>query len=128
MNPAYEMILDRNRSPINSGILEQPAIHIKDTNPLCGDEIELFVNIENNEIQEMKFLLKGCSISRASTDILCEYVIGKNVNEVVRIQNEEMTSLLGIEVSAMRLKCALLGLTALKKAMKEWKEKNGLTH
>ena len=126
MNHAYEMILDRNRSPANSGTLEQPTIHMEDSNPLCGDEIELFVYIESNEIHEMKFLSKGCSISRASTDLLCEYVTGKKIGEILGISNEEMIGLLGIEVSAMRLKCALLGLITLKKGIREWKKEHDI--
>lgn len=121
MEQAYEEILDRYKDPQNQGTIDNPDISIKDSNPLCGDEIEIHAKLDDHIIQDIKFTSIGCAISKASLDMLLDYVINKNVNEVLEISNEEMLGLLGISVSPMRLKCALLGLVALKKGIKEFK-------
>src|SRR3989344_3326482 len=106
MNSAYEMIIDRNKCPLYSGTLVHPTIKRKESNPLCGDEIELFIGLDGKTIQDIKFRSKGCSISKAGVDLLCEYVIGKTTTEALAISKEEIVELLGIEVRAMRMKCA----------------------
>jgi len=121
MNIAYEEIMERYKEPINQGTIENPNLKFKDSNPLCGDEIEIQASIENNQIKNIKFTSIGCVISKASVDILSDHVNNKNIDEVSNITNDEMLELLGISVTPMRLKCALLGLIILKKGIKEYK-------
>ena len=121
MQSEYEEILYRYKNPNNFGRIENPDAHFKDSNPLCGDEVEVFLRIENNTIEDMKFIGAGCSISKASTDILADYLIGKEVEEVLEISNNEVLNLININISPMRLKCALLGLVTVKKSIEEWK-------
>ena len=112
-----ENILDHWRSPRNSGIMKNADISFFDSNPLCGDEIKIQLKIKDNKIEEVKFLGRGCSISQAAADLLSDYVIGKSLEEIKNIKNEEMIQMLGIDIGPVRIKCALLGLFALKKGI-----------
>jgi len=112
-----EHIMDYYSNPRNKGVIENPDIKFHDTNPLCGDVIDWFINLENNNLVEIKFTGKGCAISQAASSMLSETIQGKEMNKILKIKNQEMFDLLGIELSAMRIKCALLGLKAIQKAI-----------
>ncbi len=117
MDIHMENILDHWRNPRNSGIMKDADIIFSDSNPLCGDEIKMQLKVKNNNIKEVKFLGRGCSISQAAADLLSDYVKDKNLNDIKNIKNEEMIKMLGIEIGPVRIKCALLGLFALKKGI-----------
>jgi len=112
-----ENILDHFNSPRNFGILENSDTSAKDLNPLCGDEIEMFLRITDGTISELKFSGKGCAISQAAASILTEAAKGKKVQEVSAMQDYNMYDLLGVQLSPMRAKCALLSLKVLKLAV-----------
>ncbi len=109
-----EIILDYYRHPRNKGVLSKPEIHAKDSNPLCGDIIEISMNLNNGHVKEVKFNGMGCAISQASASMLTELVTGKSLDEVRKISKDEILSLIGGQLSAVRLKCALLSLKVLK--------------
>lgn len=112
-----DFILDHYRSPRNAGTLEQPDATFEDNNPLCGDRIRMDLKLRDGIIEDIKFKGRGCAISQASASLLTESVKGKTVAEVARIGKEEVLENLGIQISAARLKCALLGLKVLKEAL-----------
>lgn len=116
MSSVYsEIILDYYRHPRNKGSLAHPQITAKDSNPLCGDIIEMQLDIDkNNLVREVKFNGQGCAISQASASMLTELVKGKNLDEVRGISKDDILSLIGGQLSAVRLKCALLSLKVLK--------------
>ena len=118
----YQELIERSRTPDNLGELTNPDIHVEDINPLCGDKVEIFVNIKNNVIDEIKFKGSGCSISKVSTDLLLDKIKGKSINDVKNLKNEDILNLLGIDISAMRLKCALLSLVAIKKGINNYQK------
>lgn len=109
-----EIILDSYRNPRNKGSLNNAQIKARDVNPSCGDIIEINANVNGHSIKEIKFNGKGCAISQASTELLLESIKGKNIEEIKNINKEQVLEMLGIPVSAFRLKCALLGLKVLK--------------
>jgi nitrogen fixation NifU-like protein len=109
-----EVILDYYRNPRNFGIVADPDIHVRDTNPLCGDEIEVSAKIVDGKISEVRFKGKGCAISQAAASMLTELVHGKTLQEIKAVSKEQMLELLSIPVSPVRLKCALLGLKVFK--------------
>lgn len=111
-----EHLLDHYRNPRNFGRIEGAA-HFKDMNPLCGDEVEVFVKVDGGKIGEVKFTAKGCAISIASTSILSEYIIGKISDEAKKITLEGMQELVGVKVSSSRAKCMMLGAKAIKSAI-----------
>ncbi len=112
-----EIILDRYRYPHNYGKLTSPDIVVKELNPLCGDAIEFYIKLNGEHISEIKFSGSGCAISQASTDILTDSVKGKSLDDIKKLDRDFVLELLGIEISPVRLKCALLPLVALKVAV-----------
>jgi nitrogen fixation NifU-like protein len=112
-----EVILDHYKSPRNWGELEGANAHAEGTNPLCGDEQSVDLRIEDGRIAAIRFRGHGCSISTAATSLLSESIEGKTIDEVVALGRDDMTELVGIQLSPVRLKCALLGLGVVKVAL-----------
>ena len=118
-DPIYtEMIIEYSRNPSNFGKIDEPHIHRHDSNPLCGDSIDLYINIDENKVSNVKFDGKGCAICMACTSVLTEMIQGKTLDEVKNFQKDELLGELGLEhlikTSPVRIKCALLSLKALK--------------
>lgn len=113
-----EVILDHYKSPRNHGLLD-PADAVADgKNPLCGDEITVTVRFgEGDVIEEVGFEGQGCAISQAATSMLTELVEGRTAAEVAAMPKEELLDEVGIPLTPVRLKCALLGLGVLKVAL-----------
>lgn len=89
LNDLYqEVILDHNKNPRNWGHLENPTKYSEGFNPLCGDKINLFLNINDNKIDDIKFEGNGCAISKASASIMTSLVKGKSFSEVKEIFDE----------------------------------------
>jgi nitrogen fixation NifU-like protein len=109
-----EILLDHYQNPRNFGHLENPDIVHEEGNPSCGDQLRIEIKLEDNKIADIKFTGKGCTISQASASILTEIVKGKSLDEVKNFSKEDMLNALGIPISPIRLKCALLGLKVLK--------------
>ncbi len=109
-----EYILDHYRNPRNRGVIESPDITYADSNPLCGDEIQIDLLVKNGVVDEVKFSGRGCAISQASVSMLTEMIEGKPIDEVKDITKEDVMEMLGITLTPVRVKCALLGLKVLK--------------
>ena len=113
-----ENILDHYKNPRNFGKIENATVHHHEYNPLCGDEIDMFLLIdENKKIVDVKVYPRGCAISVASASMLSEEVKGKNIEELKIITKEDILEMLGIPISPVRLKCALLSLDTLKNSI-----------
>ena len=98
----------------------------KDSNPLCGDIIEMQLELDKNKhVKDVKFNGQGCAISQASASMLTEIVKGKNLDEVRGISKEDILSLIGGQLSAVRLKCALLSLKVLKTGLYDYLGSSG---
>ncbi len=109
-----EYILDHYRNPRNRGVIESPDITYADSNPLCGDEIQIDLLVKDGLVDDVKFSGRGCAISQASVSMLTEMIEGKPIDEVKEITKEDVLELLGITLTPVRVKCALLGLKVLK--------------
>ena len=112
-----DIILDYYRNPRNYGELPDPDVRAKDSNPLCGDIIEMQLKIREGKIDDIRFTGKGCAISQASASMLTEVVKGKTLEEVKAMGKPDVLELLGIDPGPTRIKCALLGLKVLKLAI-----------
>ena len=113
-----ENILDHYKNPRNFGKMENASVHHHEYNPLCGDEIEMFLTIDGNKkIVDVKFSGHGCAISQASASMLTEQVKGKNIDELKTMTKENILEMLGIPLSPVRLKCGLLSLDTLKNSI-----------
>src|SRR3989338_947036 len=102
-----EQIIERSKNPRNFGEIKDFTVESEDANELCGDRIKMRLKINNSEIVDAKFSGDGCSISRASADLLADFIKGKDLNEIRKIEKNDILKILGIEVTAVRLKCAL---------------------
>jgi nitrogen fixation protein NifU and related proteins len=114
---ARELILDHSRHPRHQAPIENPDASAEGQNPLCGDELQIDLRIADGKIADVSFHGQGCSISQAATSMLSEIVVGKTVEEAAAIESDDVTGLIGIPLSPVRLKCALLGLGVLKVAL-----------
>lgn len=112
-----DFILDHYRNPRNAGALEQPDASFEDNNPLCGDKIRMDLKIRDGVVEDVKFKGRGCAISQASASLLTEEIKGKPIAAIDRIGKDDILASLGINISAARMKCALLGLKVLKQAL-----------
>ena len=114
---ARELILDHSRHPRHQKAIEHPNASAEGQNPLCGDELQIDLRIDDGKIAEVSFHGQGCSISQAATSMLTEIVVGKSVEEAAALEGDDVTGLIGIPLSPVRLKCALLGLGVMKVAL-----------
>jgi len=109
-----EVLLDHYKDPRNFGHIEDPDIVHEEGNPSCGDQIRIEIKLDGDRIEDIKFSGKGCAISQAAASMLTEELKGKPLEYAKHFTREDMLDLLGIEVSALRLKCALLALKVVK--------------
>jgi len=120
-NLYQENILDHYENPHNRGTMQHPTIEFRDLNPLCGDEVCVQARLdEQGRIAAICFDGKGCVISLASASMLMEEVEGKPLAEVKRLDRQAILDLLGIPLTAMRVKCAMLALRTLEKAIRRY--------
>ena len=114
-----EVILDHYKNPRGHGEMEGADATAEGVNPLCGDEVSIFVSFagDGETIEDVKFAGRGCAISQASTSMLTELIKGRKAREVLEFDREELLGEVGIPLTPVRLKCAILGLHTLKVAL-----------
>lgn len=128
-----EIILDHYKNPRNRGSLEPPAVRSEGHNPLCGDEIEVFLTVDNGVISDIKIGGQGCSISQSSASMMSAAVKGKPVSEaralihrfkhMMSIDEDgepdttaplgDLEALQGVVKFPVRIKCAVLSWNTL---------------
>lgn len=134
-----EIILDHYKNPRNRGELEPPAVRAEGHNPLCGDEIQVYLQVENGIVTDIKISGQGCSISQSSASMMSAAIKGKPINDVrmivsrfrhmMSIDEENDTSvddslplgdleaLQGVVKFPVRIKCAVLAWNVLTQAL-----------
>lgn len=118
-----EHILDHYENPRHHGTIDNADITREESNPLCGDRVRIDVKLSEDHarIADAAFTGDGCIISQAAASMLLEDVMGKPIAEVEDIEPQHMLDLVGVPLTANRVKCALLGLKVLKTGVKMWK-------
>ena len=117
MDMYTENIIDLYKNPRNKGTLENPTHENSRNNPLCGDEITIQLITDNNKIEDVKFDGIGCAISQASASMLTDKIKGMSIENIKKINKDDVLGMLHIPISSGRLKCALLSLDTLKGAL-----------
>jgi nitrogen fixation NifU-like protein len=114
-----EVILDHYKNPRGHGMIEGADAEAEGQNPLCGDEVSIYVQFapDGETIDDVKFRGRGCAISQAATSMLTEMIKGRKAQEVATMPRDELLEEVGIPLTPIRLKCALLGLGVLKVAL-----------
>ena len=114
-----EVILDHYKNPRGHGTIKGADAEAEGQNPLCGDEVSIYVAFgeDGETIDEVKFSGRGCAISQASTSMLMEMVKGRKATDIAELPKEDLLEEIGIPLTPVRLKCALLGLGVLKVAL-----------
>jgi len=132
-----EIILDHYKSPRNRGTLEPPAVRAEGHNPLCGDEIEVFIAVENDIVSDIKISGQGCSISQSSASMMSAAIKGKPITDVralisrfkhmMSIEEDgepdtsaplgDLEALQGVVKFPVRIKCAVLSWNTLAEAL-----------
>ncbi len=137
-----EVILDHYRAPRNKGRLDPHDVVLERNNPLCGDEIELFLRFDGDNVEGITFEGKGCSISQASTSMMTEKIKGVTAEDAEGLANAfksmmqgedpkdeealgELMALKGVQKYPVRIKCALLGWNTFLEGLKGFREKQG---
>ncbi len=114
-----EVILDHYKNPHGHGLIEHADAHAEGMNPLCGDEVTISVKFadDGEAIDEVGFEGRGCAISQAATSMLTDLVKGRKASEVAALPKEDLLDEIGIPLTPVRIKCAILGLGVLKVAL-----------
>lgn len=112
-----EEIVSNYEHPHNKRKIENAAIALHDYNPVCGDDITMYANTDGDKITEVSFEGSGCAISIGTASMLTEFLKGKSLDELRRMDAHTVIELIGVDPGPVRLKCATLSLKTLQKAL-----------
>ena len=113
-----QQIIDHYKNPHNIGKIENADFSAKFSNLSCGDEIEVFLKVKNKMLIDVNYIPNGCAISVASASLVTDEVIGMSISEILQLDENFVQKLLGTKLTSSRIKCAMLILEAIKKAIK----------
>jgi nitrogen fixation protein NifU and related proteins len=122
-----EHILEHYKHPRNFGKLDPADIDHREDNPLCGDDIRIMLRVDDGgKVGDVKFHGRGCAISQASASMLTDRVKGQALDDVKALTRDDIVEMLGIPLSPVRLKCAILSLVVLRDGIELYQRKEAL--
>ena len=114
-----ENILDHYKNPRNAGHLEAPTATAEGVNPLCGDELSIELQVDDGVVTDVRYNGRGCAISQAAASMLSDTIKGRRVDELACVGKDDVLEELGIPLTPIRLKCAMLSVGVLKVALNQ---------
>ena len=114
--------MDLFRNPHNKGAIKQPSVSVVKRNPMCGDEITLQLDIVDGVVKKAKFDGSACSVSVISASVLTDFLIGKKLAEVKKLEKDDLLKMINLNLTTSRVACATLVLSALKESIKKYEE------
>ncbi len=119
----YSAIIDEHyQEPRNFGKIDNPDEEIVETNPTCGDTIAMYVKLGDGKVKDIKYVARGCLISVAAASILSEEVMGKDMDDVLKMTKSDVLKSLGLNLGPARERCALISFDALIKMIKDYEK------
>ena len=112
-----EELLEHSKNPLNRGKIGNADASHHDFNSMCGDEIEIFIKINEEKVEDVKFSGTGCAISQAAASILTEHIKGMKLKEILAMHSDEVLGLIPFKMSYLRMKCGLLAMKAIQRAI-----------
>jgi nitrogen fixation NifU-like protein len=118
-----DLLIDHYENPRNQGPVDNASVVMSGGNPSCGDVVTLYVTVDavGERITDIHFEGDGCTISQAGASLITEEMVGKTVTEIEQMGYDVIVDLMGRDVVATRMRCATLGLSTLKSAVKKYK-------
>lgn len=121
-----EKVINHFKNPHNQGVIEDADAIGQDGNPICGDVMKIYLKIDNDIIKDAKFETLGCAAAIAVSSSLTDLIIGKTLNEALKITKDSIVADLG-GLPKPKIHCSMLGVDALHKAIENYKkDKNNL--
>lgn len=114
------MIMDHYDNPRNFGAMDDPTVTLRGGNPNCGDSINIYLRLAGDVIEDISFDGKGCIISQATTSLLSEFIKGKTVGRVGKLDSDYMRELVGKDLLVTRPRCSRLALETLLSWIREF--------
>ena len=114
-----ENILDHYRNPRNAGHIDHPSATAEGVNPLCGDELSIELQVDDGVVTDVRYNGRGCAISQAAASMLSDTIKGRRVDELAGVGKDDVLEELGIPLTPIRLKCAMLSVGVLKVALNQ---------
>lgn len=122
-----EKVMNHFRNPRNVGVIENADGIGEVGNPVCGDIMKIYLKIENDIISDVKFETFGCGSAIASSSMATEMIHGRKLSEALQLTNKAVTEALD-GLPAHKLHCSVLAEEAIKKAVKDYYDKNGIAY
>ena len=122
-----EKVMDHFRNPRNVGVIEDADGVGEVGNPVCGDIMKIYLKIDNDTISDVKFETFGCGSAIASSSMATEMIKGKSIEDALALTNKEVVDALG-GLPAHKLHCSVLAEEAVKSAVKDYYDKNGIAY
>ena len=118
-----EELIQSYEHPLHKGVIENPTLERHEENISCGDKITVYIKLENNRLSDIKFNGLGCVISMGSADILIEELKNRKIEDIEKLNKDDLLKIIGIDPGPVRMHCATLSLRAIKKAIFEYYKK-----
>jgi len=119
-----EKILNLWKNPKNFGKLQNPTHKHSEANTICGDEMSIYLQVENGIVKDARFFSTGCLVCIVFASQLTEMIRGMKVEEVYKLKNEDFLKLVDVELTPLKMRCACLALDAVQNCLKKGKIKN----